>query len=81
MNVIPIRGQLIAKILNFRQEHRNDSNPNLMYKNRRTFNTLKMEFLLTKMDKHLAYDLLNNLLKLQTNFNAERQRMRVRGKK
>ena len=52
-----------------------------MYKNRRTFNTLKMEFLLTKMDKHLAYDLLNNLLKLQTNFNAERQRMRVRGKK
>jgi len=62
-NVIPVRGQLTAKVLNFRQQHRNDSNPYLMYKNRRTFNTWQMEFLLTKMDKHSAYGVLTNLLK------------------
>ena len=29
--VITVRGQLTAEILNFRQRHRNDSNPNLVY--------------------------------------------------
>jgi hypothetical protein len=58
-----LTGQLTAKILDFLQQHRNNSNPNLMYKNRRTFNTWQMEFLLTEMNKHLAYDLLKSLLK------------------
>jgi hypothetical protein len=73
-----LRSQLTAKILNFRQQHQNYSNPNLMYKNRRAFDIWQMEFLLTKIDKHLAYDVLKNVLKLHKNFNAEPQRMRVR---
>jgi hypothetical protein len=76
-----LRGQLTAKIINFRQQHRNYSNPNLKYINLHTFNTWHMEFLLTEMDKRLAYDLLKNLLKLQNNFKVVRQRMHVIVKK